>query len=141
MFTITFLLLSNLQFLCQSVTHVWMFVYTSQRRPFLSQRVVGGNQVFTPLQYSDKRHYHEIIDCAGKLQMLQHHQGHLTLTNVCYPMIRLLCSEILAFEKCSNSNTKKDVQNLNKLYCKRRLLPRSKPHPDSGSSSMVHCEW
>lgn len=48
--------------------------------------------------FSYKRHYHEIIDCAGELQMLQHNQGHLTLTNVGYPMIRVLCSEILLLQ-------------------------------------------
>lgn len=30
--------------------------------------------------------------------MLQHHQGHLTLSNVGYPTIRLLCSEILLLQ-------------------------------------------
>ena len=48
--------------------------------------------------FSDKRHYHEIIDCAGELQMLRHHQGHLTLTNISYPMIIVLCSEILLLQ-------------------------------------------
>lgn len=48
--------------------------------------------------FSDKRHYREIIDCAGELQMLQQHQGHLTLSNVGYSVIRVLCSEILLFQ-------------------------------------------
>lgn len=30
--------------------------------------------------------------------MLQHHQGHLTLSNVGYSMIRVLCSEILLLQ-------------------------------------------
>lgn len=91
-----FLLLSNLQFPCQSVTHVWTFLYTSQSRSFLSQEKKSSPHCIT--LFSDKRHYHEIIDCAGELQMLQHHQGHLTLTNVGYPMIRVLCSEILLLQ-------------------------------------------
>lgn len=38
-----FLLLSNLQFPCQSVTHVWTFLYTNQSRPYLSQKKIKSS--------------------------------------------------------------------------------------------------
>lgn len=38
-----FLLLSNLQFPCQSVTHVWTFLYTTQSRSFLSQKKIKSS--------------------------------------------------------------------------------------------------
>lgn len=91
-----FLLLSNLQFPCQSVTHVWTSLYTSQSRSFLSQEKKSSPRCLRI--FSDNRHYHEIIDCAVELQMLQHHQGHLTLSNVGYSTIRVLCSEILLLQ-------------------------------------------
>lgn len=77
------------------------------------QRKKKGSHYITV--FSDKKHYHEIINCAGELQMLQHHQGHLTLTNVSYPMRRVLCSEIGLLQ--NGQEHKEDVQSL-----KRHIL-------------------
>lgn len=63
---------------CYSVTRVWMFLYTSQCMSPLSQEK-RKYLVLIVLQCSlTKKHSHEIIDCAGELQMLRHYQGHLT---------------------------------------------------------------
>lgn len=132
-----FLLLSNLQFLCQSVTHVWMFLCPSQSSSFLSQKKKSSSHCITV--FSDKKHYHEIIDCAGELQMLQHHQGHLTLSNVSYPMRRVLCSEIVLLQN-GLTGTQRGCSKFEKTIF-WEMLPTSKKHPYSGKKLVIHYGW
>lgn len=70
--------------------------------------------------------------------MLQHHQGHLTLSNVCYPMIRVLCSEILLLQN-GLIVAQRGCSEFGKSHVLRELLPRSKTHPDIGNGLVGHC--
>lgn len=119
-----FLLPSNLQFPCQSVTHVWTFLYTSQSRFFFHRKKKSSPHCLTI--FSDKRHYREIIDCAGELQMLQQHQGHLTLSNVGYSVIRVLCSEILLFQNGLTA-AQRGCSEFEKAVFWEKCCPEAKP--------------
>lgn len=58
--------------------------------------------------------------------MLQHHQGHLTLSNVGYSTIRVLCSDILLLQNGLKQH-KEDVQNLKKPCFERNAAQKQDP--------------
>lgn len=135
-----FLLPSNLQFPCQTVTHVWTSVYTSQSRSFLSQekkKIIQFSLLYNILWQKTLSWNNwlcwRITNVAAPPRSSNPQQCGL-------PNDKTALFRNIAIAKWFNSSTKR-MFRIWKSCVLREMLPRSKTHPDSGNGLVGHYGW
>lgn len=120
-----FLLLSNLQFPCQSVTHVWTFLYTSQSRSFLSQKKKIKSSLHYNILWQKTLSWDNWL--CWRITNVAAPPRSSTLTNVSYPMIRVLCSEILLLRNGLIVTQRGCSEFVKAIFRKRNAIQKQNP--------------